>query len=57
MSVDEARRIAFNSRELLEVRKFKGKMFPKFAGSEDYGLAERVIEIFRAARGRSTEPS
>jgi len=39
-------------RELLEVRKFKGKMFPKFAGSEEYGLAERVIEIFRAARGK-----
>ncbi len=39
-------------KELLEVKRFKGKIFPKFADVSDYELAERVIKIFRAAKGK-----
>ncbi|RLI74257.1 translation initiation factor IF-2, partial [Archaeoglobales archaeon] len=39
-------------KELLEVRKSKGKIFPKFAGNNDYTLAEKIIKIFRRGKGR-----
>ena len=39
-------------KELLEVRKYKGKIFPRFAGEKEYPLAEQVISIFRAGKGK-----
>ncbi len=39
-------------RELLEVRKWKGKILPKFAGEKDYILAEKIIGIFKAGKGK-----
>jgi len=39
-------------KELLDVRKVKGKIIPKFAGEKDYGLAEIVIKVFRAGVGK-----
>lgn len=39
-------------KELLEVRKYKGKIFPIFAGEKEYALARQIIEIFRAGKGR-----
>ncbi|AEA47638.1 DUF790 family protein [Archaeoglobus veneficus] len=39
-------------KELLEVRKSRGKILPKFAGDKDYALAERIIKIFKAGKGR-----
>lgn len=39
-------------KELLEVRKSRGKIFPKFAGDKDYALAERIIKIFKAGKGK-----
>jgi hypothetical protein len=38
-------------KELLEVKRFKGKIFPKFAAEGDYELAEKIIKIFSAGRG------
>ena len=39
-------------KELLDVRRYRGKLFPRFAGVDDYDLAERVIKTFKAARGK-----
>ncbi|RLI78472.1 translation initiation factor IF-2 [Archaeoglobales archaeon] len=39
-------------KELLEVRRFKGKVFPKFASDKDHALAEKIIKIFRKGKGR-----
>ena len=39
-------------KELLDVRKVKGKIIPKFAGRDDYELAERIIALFRAGVGK-----
>ena len=39
-------------KELLEVRKYRGKIFPKFASDKDYALAEKIIKIFRKGKGR-----
>lgn len=39
-------------KELLEVRKSRGKIFPRFAGDKDYALAEKIIKIFRKGKGR-----
>ncbi len=39
-------------KELLEVKRFKGKIFPKFADSSDYELAEKVTRIFKAGKGK-----
>lgn len=39
-------------KELLDVRKVKGKIIPKFAGEKEYELAETVIKIFRAGVGK-----
>jgi len=40
-------------KELLEVKKRKGRIFPKFAGEEDFGLAEDVIQLFSESRGEN----
>jgi|Deesub1362B_J571_1020462.scaffolds.fasta_scaffold00231_34 hypothetical protein len=39
-------------KDLLEVRKYKGKMFPRFAGEREYPLAEQIIGIFKAGKGK-----
>lgn len=39
-------------KELLDVRKVKGKIIPKFAGESEYELAEMVLRIFEAGVGR-----
>ncbi len=39
-------------KELLEVRKSKGKIIPKFAGKDDYPLAEKIIKIFSSGVGK-----
>ena len=39
-------------KELLEVQKRRGKIFPKFADERDYALAEKIIKIFRRGKGR-----
>lgn len=39
-------------KELLEVRRVKGKIYPKFAGEKDYELARKIISIFRAGTGK-----
>jgi len=39
-------------KELLEVRKSRGKIFPKFADKRDHALAEKIIKIFKAGKGR-----
>jgi len=39
-------------KELLDVRRYRGKVFPKFAGKKDFELAERVIRIFKAGSGK-----
>lgn len=38
-------------KELLDVRKVKGRIVPKFAGEDDYELAEKVVKIFQAGVG------
>jgi hypothetical protein len=37
-------------KELLEVRRIKGRMYPKFASNNDVELAAKVIEIYRAGK-------
>lgn len=39
-------------KELLDVRKVKGKIIPKFAGEKEYELAEMVLRVFRAGVGK-----
>lgn len=39
-------------KDLLEVRKYKGKIFPRFAGEKEYPLAEQIIGIFKAGKGK-----
>lgn len=39
-------------KELLDVRKAKGRIFPKFADERDYELAEEVIRIFKSGLGK-----
>lgn len=39
-------------KELLEVRKYRGKVFPKFAGEKEFPLAEQVIGVFKTGKGR-----
>lgn len=38
-------------KEFLEVKKAKGKIFPKFAGEEEGELAHKVIELFEESKG------
>ncbi len=39
-------------KDLLEVRKSKGKIYPKFADERYISLAERVIEVFISGKGK-----
>ena len=39
-------------KELLEVRKAKGRIFPKFADERDYELANEIIRIFKGGLGK-----
>ncbi len=39
-------------KDLLEVRKLKGRILPKFADKSDYKLAEKIIKIFKAGEGK-----
>ncbi len=39
-------------KELLDVRRVKGRIMPKFAGKEDYELAEKIVALFRAGVGK-----
>ncbi len=39
-------------KELLDVRRVKGKIMPKFAAEDDYELAERILALFRAGVGK-----
>lgn len=39
-------------KELLDVRRAKGRIFPKFADERDYELAEKVIETFKKGLGK-----
>jgi len=39
-------------KELLDVRKAKGRIFPKFADERDYELADEVIRIFKSGLGK-----
>ncbi|WP_202319525.1 DUF790 family protein [Archaeoglobus neptunius] len=39
-------------KELLDVRRTRGRITPKFAGERDYELAENIIRVFRAGIGR-----
>jgi predicted nuclease of restriction endonuclease-like RecB superfamily len=39
-------------KELLDVRKIKGRILPKFSDERDYELAEKVIWIFRRGVGK-----
>ncbi len=38
-------------KEFLEVKKSKGKIFPKFAGEEQVEMARKVIELFGESKG------
>lgn len=38
-------------KEFLEVKKSRGKIFPKFAGNDEAELAEKVINLFEESRG------
>lgn len=40
-------------KELLEVRKRKGRIFPKFAGENEFELASAVIQLFRECKGEN----
>ncbi|RUM34356.1 MAG: translation initiation factor IF-2 [Archaeoglobus sp.] len=39
-------------KELLNVKKLRGKIYPKFADSDDKLLAEKIIEIFKSGLGK-----
>ncbi|MCS7121941.1 MAG: DUF790 family protein [Archaeoglobaceae archaeon] len=39
-------------KELLDVKRVKGKIYPKFATAEDIKLAKKIIEIFEKCKGK-----
>ncbi len=42
-------------KDLLDVTRYKGKIFPKFAGEQDLVLAEKLIKLYRAGVGKKVK--